>query len=448
MRACSDPKDRVLHGPPRGLSDAESTSSTQHWRMEEARDHPGTIAEVVGIVQLPRAVRPHPRAFGTAITAVVVLVLLVLIVLRPLQANDYNPTSLVRFDAWFALYIAISLPVLDATNEDIPSYRAQRILLPVLVALLSAAASAAVTGLWHTPAPYLLAAWVMLVTNLLAATAGSAALARIAVRHRLHPMWGALFRLWIGSIYVLHMGMTETLAYALVLGALLSWERGAPLPSAALLGLASLAKETTILFAVSLLISLALRRRREIWQFALLSLGPSLGWQVLLSQRLGRSGIEAALLPGNPGADLFPVVGYFAAPMSLLWAIQVIWVLAPAIVSVGFGLRGLGQSITDPVSWTLLLNGAFVMSLPPTSTDLPWWSARIGVAVIVASAWGLARVQRPRWAYSVALFLLVPSLLFVVLGGDLGDLSCGGIDMAQGPLTELWLSPASQSTSP
>ena len=166
---------------------------------------------------------------------------------------------------------------------------------------------------------------------------------------------------------------------------------------------------------------------------------------MFLGQGLGITGIQAALLPGNPGAGMVPMLGYFAAPISLMWALQALWVLGPAVASVGVGLRGLGKSIADPASWALLLNGVFVASLPPASTNLPWWSARIGLAVIIALAWVLARAERPRLAYSAALFLLAPSLLFVVLGGDLGALSCGGVDLEQGPPTRWWLPRATPS---
>jgi hypothetical protein len=338
-----------------------------------------------------------------------------------------DPFVFVRYDAWFALFIAYDLPVIRPESADIPAYRAQRVLMSALVAIPVALEARLRAGYPTELPPSSTAAWAMLVVDLMAAGIGSAALALLALRHHLHPIVGGLFGLWIGSVYVLHMGMMELLAYALVLCGLLCWERGMLTTSGMTLGLAALAKETALLFTVAFLCVLVLQRAGAGWRFAILSVGPPALWQLVVAQELGITGVQAALLPGNPGQGMLPIASYFSEAISPLTALQLIWVLLPAIVSVCWGLGVLGRSVSDPTGWALFLNGLFVTSLPPASTAAIWWSTRISLAVIVALAWAGVRSERPRLAYVGVAVLLVPTVLFVMTGGDFGPMGGDGI---------------------
>jgi hypothetical protein len=365
---------------------------------------------------------------GPAAVATLVLTLALITLMPRFAVSGRDPIVFVRYDGWFSLYIASRLPDVSPDAADIPAYRAQRILMPALVAVVLAAAGHHPDQSLPRDSSLLPGLWAILAVNLAAMAAGSAALAALAVRHRLHPLFGSLFGLWIGSVYVLLMGMTDVLAGALVLWSLLCWERRALVACGALLGLAALAKETSLLFTVSFLVAARLGPRPGLRRFALLSLGPPVAWQLYLAQTFGLTGFQAALTPGHPGAGMLPLVGYFATPLSLMWALQGIWVLLPALVSLALGLCILRRSPLQPAGWALALNGPFVASLPAASTDYLGWSARIGLSVVVALAWALVRAERPRLTYTLAVFLLVPTALFVLSGGDFGPLSSGGIE--------------------
>lgn len=125
---------------------------------------------------------------------------------------------------------------------DNPPYRQQRILYPVLAWLLSRIKCGTVP-------------WAMLLINYAALIAIGGLGAAHAIRAGHAPEWGLLFALWPGFLVSLTRDLTEPLAAALLLAALLVRR---PWLSALSLSLAVLARETMLLAALALPLPFAL----------------------------------------------------------------------------------------------------------------------------------------------------------------------------------------------
>ncbi len=313
--------------------------------------------------------------------------------------HSFDPLIFAEIDGYFVYHLARSLPSLEA-NLDLPAYRAQRILLPFLAAPFG------------TFIP-----WAIIGINLGALATGSYALACIALRYQLSPLIGIVFGLWIGSLFALQFNLTEILTYALVLWGIALYESHRPAPAAILFSFAILAKETAILYPIALIIS---HIRTQPWRqqalFGLISLGPGALWQLALIVLLGQSGLTAAFQAGAPADQMVPLIGLLTTPMRApdFWILQALWVFAPSLGAVCWGLIALlrNSERTSPVSWALLFNGLFVLALPAPSCEYMVHSARIALAVVVALTWAIIRTQRPTLALAWCGFLLAPLTLF------------------------------------
>ncbi len=180
----------------------------------------------------PSIVRRRPWITPAHVTGVATLVALITVVLK-LVKHHYDPTVFADIDGRFVLNLARTFPSLRA-ELDVAPYRAQRILLSALAAP------------WGVHA-----AWGILAVNIAALAAGTYALALLAQQQNMSPVLGLLFGLWLGSFYALHLDLTEVLTYALILWAIVFWERQQFLGTAALCGVAALAKETAVLYGLA-----------------------------------------------------------------------------------------------------------------------------------------------------------------------------------------------------
>jgi hypothetical protein len=250
------------------------------------------------------------------------------------QAHSYG------YDGQFYYLLALNpfsaQPALPGAHFDLPAYRAQRILYPLLVWLLSLGGRPALVPL------------MLVAINLAAIVAIGVIGARLARRLGVAPLWGLALAFYPGLLLSLAGDLAEPLALACALGALLCVV-GQSQPrwcwAALLLSLAVLARETTAIFAVALLVAGAItgataciRRHRggsellllspygrgaggEVWRGAALAgavpLLVALGWQAVLLWRWGKLGLLAA---GGNNLGL-PLVGLFEGFVAwhILW---------------------------------------------------------------------------------------------------------------------------------
>ena len=184
------------------------------------------------------------------------------------------------YDGQSAYYIARlgweAVPYLD-----VPAYRLQRILLPVLGAA-QARLAGGTEGLHYA----------LLVVNLLALGGGTLALEKL-LEHFGASRWLALgYGLSVGVFGAARLTTTETLAYGLVVTALLAAVQQRVGLAAALLGLAGLAKETALIFVAAY--GLWWAWQRDMGRLGMtLSLGggPFALWQLVLYRQVGAFGV-------------------------------------------------------------------------------------------------------------------------------------------------------------
>ena len=230
------------------------------------------------------------------------------------------------YDGQFTYYIALD-PLHAAPYLDVPAYRYQRILHPLLARLLALGQESLVL-------------WAMLTINLIALAIGTAALEQLLQAERINRWYALIYGLFGGIFIAIRVGTSEPLAYGLVLCAILAGKRDQYVWHAILFALALLAKETTIFFVAGYLVYYALEHRwRDVIRLALIAIVPFVLWEVVLRLWLGHFGI------GSGGALATP---FEIIPFNGIWRLFEY----PLAVIVGFGLLPFGAALL-PTLWAL-----------------------------------------------------------------------------------------------
>jgi len=156
---------------------------------------------------------------------------------------------------------------------DRPTYRAQRMLYPVLASGLGALPP---TGV----------AWGLVVVNILAIGVGTWATASVAESMGLNRWWGFTFALNPGAIHELRIDGGGAVALALSVVAIAAMYRGRPGWAAVALTGAVLARETMIITALGLLVVETVLNRKWRWWLVVLPAAGALLWAGYLRTRL------------------------------------------------------------------------------------------------------------------------------------------------------------------
>lgn len=324
----------------------------------------------------------------------------------------------VGYDGQFAYYIALD-PLNARYYLDNPPYRYTRILYPLLAWLTARGQPAAVP-------------FTLVLINLAAALGGTLAVAAWCRSHRRPAWWALVYGLNLGQLMAFARNLTEVLAYALVAGAVYCFDcRPRPRWTAAILfGLAGLARETTLLFAVLYSLRLlvaawpsSLARWRAAGRFGALALGPALLWQVVLYGWLGSSGLTAG--PGFAGLPLGGLLPLYPFAGSVLLVLVVL--LPPAFLCLAATLRALWREPTTRrrvEGWTLLLHLlVFVLLMPsPSLVDL-YSAARVGLGGVLAAVYAAAHFRQRGWFYGAATAWLLASVGYLALLTGLAPLA-------------------------
>lgn len=235
--------------------------------------------------------------------------------------------SLGEYDGQFNYHIARA-PAHAAPHLDVPAYRYQRILLPLLGWLLSAGQAALIP-------------WCLVVINSLAlvsSTYGVEALLQQVERSR----WFALtYGLFVGLVIAVRLSTAEPLAYGLVVLAIWLYQQQRPAWLLALL-LAVFAKETSLIFVAGFVLWFLVQGQ---WHRAIqttFSIGfPFLLWQLFLWQWLGAWGIGS----GGAEATSFELIPWHG--------IIRLWTDGSAAVFATQGVYFLGLYVVLPTVWSL-----------------------------------------------------------------------------------------------
>ena len=232
-----------------------------------------------------------------------------------------DATGTEGYDGQFVYYIARYLrPEQVAPYLDVPAYRYQRILLPLLARHFSFGSEAALP-------------WALVLLSVLSLAGGTWAVSALLSGWGVSPWYALVYGFWAGFMLALIVDLPEPLAYGLVAAGLLALERGRRWLGWILLGLALFAKEVTIFFLLGVLLIYFIQRRwREALALVLVGLVPFAVFQLWLSAVFGQPGIAsggamATSFEVIPFAGLFRIGAY-----SPLYLLAMLVVFGPTVV--------------------------------------------------------------------------------------------------------------------
>jgi hypothetical protein len=330
-------------------------------------------------------------------------------VLAGTRYSQNDPRGSWGYDGQFAYYIACD-PAGGCPRCDVPSYRYQRILYPILAWALALGQRALIP-------------WALIAINVAALAGGVYFTERLLEAHRMSRWYALTYGLYGGLVAGLRLDLTEPLAYGLVQAGLWAWvkqearnkgqeERGCLRFEIGdwglgLFALSALAKETALIAVGGLLFYLALQRRWwEAVKLGLVAGVPFAVWQGVLWAWLGAPGVGA----GGAMATSFEVIpfwgllsvakvdlrvfGVLLAIVGPLFVLPTVWAL---IISV----RDLWRGRRHPWVTILLLQAAVLPFLPNSTWREPLAMVRLGVGLVAATLlYGALRRSRRILAFS------------------------------------------------
>ena len=315
-----------------------------------------------------------PAALERTVNPVTVTLLcLLLLVLAVIAGSGGDPLALARlgtrfslgdpngsegYDGQFTYYIARNpVPSQVAALLDVPAYRYQRILLPLLARAVSFGRIPALP-------------WTIPLLLILAQAAGTWCVAELLHGWGVSRWYAIVYGLWAGFTLAVRLDLPEPLAYALVVGAILAGQRKRPALSWVLYGLALFAREATIPFILAQGLSDLLQRRwRKALGLGLVAVLPYALFQGWLWQVFGRPGLASGGAMATP-FELIPFMGLLRiGQYSLAYLGAMLVVFGPAIILPA--LWGIWQSLKKWLSGDgntlvlgLLFNACLVLFLP------------------------------------------------------------------------------------
>jgi hypothetical protein len=245
-----------------------------------------------------------------------------------------------------------------------PRYRTARVLYPLAAHALALGRADGI-------------GWSLLLVNLAAIVLGTELMHRLLERRGLSPWLALVYGAWGGLGSALLHGTSEAFAYLCVLAGIEAQEKGHPvLAGTGFLG-GALSRETTLLLAVPYLL-LSRRDRRGL---SLVALGVFAAWGAWL-------GIVALVGTGymiHPTLQPhFPLAG-FLATRRLELPVTLVYILAPAVLVLGWAVRELWRRPADASLWAVSLNALLVLQLPPLTAEMFWHSGRLTTGFVAAT---------------------------------------------------------------
>jgi hypothetical protein len=322
------------------------------------------------------------------------------------SSGDQDGTA--GYDGQFVYYIARSPdPSQIIRYLDVPAYRYQRILLPVLSRIL-------VLGNVQ------LIPWVLIMLGILSQAVGTWAVGELMHGWGVSRWYALIYGLWVGFLLALIVDLPEPLAYALVALGWLARTKEKKVLSALLFSLALFAKEVTMLFvAAAWIFDLSRRNWSSFWLIFLAVILPYGFFQFWLYHTFGQFGIAS----GGEMATSFewiPFMGLWRiGSASWKYLLAMLVVFAPAVLlPVTWGIwsasrRILGGNYED-LSLALLFNCLAIVFLPfstfrETGGLLRFACGLVLAVLLFASRHKLKQVLNYCWLWLVLnVFLLKP----------------------------------------
>ena len=288
-----------------------------------------------------------------------------------------DPDGTPGYDGQFAYFIARQ-PLQGWRFCDVPAYRYQRILYPLLSWALALGRPGA-------------APWTLILVNLAAVAVGTWFTEQLLASHGVSRWYALGYGLYGGLVAGLRLNLNEPLAYALVQAGLWAWADRRTSLSTAMLALAGLAKETALIAVGGLGLYLLLEGRwRELLVLGLGVAGPFAAWQGALWVWLGRPGVGTGGAMATP-FELIPFAG-LARTATVSW--PAFWLLVaiegplfvlPAVWACVRSARELFRGQRHPWTAILLMQAAVLPFLPFSTWREPLAIARLATGLVSAT---------------------------------------------------------------
>jgi len=370
----------------------------------------------------------HRLAAIVAPTAIVGLAYLFVLALFPLLRGYTNPLDFahigpyfcchgnpndVGYDGQFYYYMAVD-PLHAASHMDNAPFRYQRILLSIIVWILSLGGHAT------------LAAWWLLIVNVVGTLAGTAALAVLLQRRGLSPWFSLAFGLFFGQFASITHDVPDGLAAGLVIFAALAIDRERWKEATLWLAAAGLTRETTMIFAGAFALDALVQHRWGRAALLLSSAIPLIIWLIVIRLTLGASGLfVSSVVSREPKIPFAGLAGI--ASISPRFFITLVVIVIPGILALCWVAReiaikkwraspGLLLAITVTVIWLVVFLNAFTYGDLASSTriiiglPLGWllYAAmrRSRALLWLASPWVLGAVF-----YTIAVVIPIQSII-------------------------------------
>lgn len=287
------------------------------------------------------------------------------------------------YDGQFTYYIANN-PDTASQYIDVPAYRFQRILLPVIGRIL---------GLGQES----LIPISLLIVNLIALAGGTYILEQLLISHNVSRWFAIGYGLSLGVFGAARLMTTETMAYALVLLAIWLYQKDNWIGAAIILALSAFAKEVTLIFVAGYVLYMFTQKQwvRGIL-FSLIAGIPFAIWQLVLFKWFGEFGVGSG---GNlaTGFEIIPFMGFMQ--ILTVGGLGIFAILAPIIgafvlLPTCWGLWQCWQDYRKKrwslLTWLLFVNSAIMLFVPFSTYREPLGILRfivgLQVCVILYSA--------------------------------------------------------------
>lgn len=286
-----------------------------------------------------------------------------------------DPQGTEGYDGQFAYQIARA-PLEATPYIDVPAYRYQRILYPLLARLFALGQPSLIP-------------WSLILVNLLAIALGTWATEQLLRELRVNRWHAVTYGLYGGQLLALRTDLNEPLAQALVQCAMLAWAKDRQGLTILAFSLAALSKETSLIFLVAYIIYCAGQRN---WgaAFNLSLAGLPFGlYQLMLWGWLGEPGVGS----GGAGATPFspiPLGGWLAIIQVSLPAFLLISLVVgpmsvlPGIAGTVMSIQSLRRGLWHPFVVSLFLNSVILLCLPMSTFREPAAMARLTQGLVAA----------------------------------------------------------------
>jgi hypothetical protein len=289
-----------------------------------------------------------------------------------------EPVGEPGYDGQFAYWMALDpRPAFAARHLDVPAYRYQRVLYPLLALVLSLGQPAALP-------------WALVGLNF-AAQLGLTVLVERWLAAQAVSRWYALsVGLWAGLVMSVRLDLSEPLCFLLIMLALHAHRRERLWQAAGWLALALLAKETALLFLIALLAWAALHRRWHALATLSLAAAPFGVLQALLMRWFGASGLAtggylATPLEPIPYMGLWRVATISLPAFLLLLAIFGPMIVLPSAWGIQTVLRRVWARDFTPLVLALGANAGFLALTPFSTFREPLGLIRLASGLVLAT---------------------------------------------------------------